>query len=111
MASDILLSCALSVRDSCLNMQTFSCIAALAATCLSTCVARSTTTTSSSISSATAIAGNYSGALRPQIHFSPPVGFMNDPNGLHRDAEGIWHLYYQCKPPLCQKRVAERAHD
>lgn len=41
--------------------------------------------------------GNYSGALRPQIHYSPPKGFMNDPNGLHRDAKGLWHLYYQCE--------------
>ena len=43
------------------------------------------------------INGSYMGALRPQIHFSPPRKFMNDPNGMFRDAKGIWHLYYQCE--------------
>lgn len=43
------------------------------------------------------IPGNYTGALRPQIHFSPPQNFMNDPNGCHRDGNGTYHLYYQCK--------------
>ena len=45
----------------------------------------------------TPIAGDYSGALRPQIHFSPPQHFMNDPNGMFLDASGTYHLYYQCK--------------
>jgi beta-fructofuranosidase len=40
---------------------------------------------------------NYSGPLRPQLHFSPLEGFMNDPNGMFLDADGVWHLYYQCK--------------
>lgn len=44
------------------------------------------------------IAGNYSGPLRPQVHFSPPQYFMNDPNGMFVDADGIWHLYYQYNP-------------
>ena len=26
------------------------------------------------------VPGDYTGALRPQIHFSPPSNFMNDPN-------------------------------
>jgi beta-fructofuranosidase len=43
------------------------------------------------------VPGDYGGALRPQIHFSPPVDFMNDPNGMFIDANGTWHLYYQCK--------------
>ena len=43
------------------------------------------------------IPGDYTGALRPQIHFSPPRNFMNDPNGCHRDANGTYHLYYQCE--------------
>ena len=46
------------------------------------------------------IPGNYTGALRPQIHFSPPQNFMNDPNGLHLAADGTYHLYYQCEPSL-----------
>ncbi|KPI43453.1 putative invertase [Cyphellophora attinorum] len=45
-----------------------------------------------------AIAGNYSGHYRPQVHFSPPEGFMNDPNGMFQDASGIWHYYYQYNP-------------
>lgn len=43
------------------------------------------------------IAGNYTGALRPQVHFSPPKGFMNDLNCMFFGADGIFHLYYQCK--------------
>jgi beta-fructofuranosidase len=43
--------------------------------------------------------GNYTGALRPHIHFSPPRGFMNDPNGMFLDAEGLFHLYYQYERP------------
>jgi len=36
---------------------------------------------------------------RPRFHFSPPVGWMNDPNGLiyHR---GTWHLFYQHQPAM-----------
>ncbi|KAI9806041.1 MAG: hypothetical protein M1833_004448 [Piccolia ochrophora] len=44
------------------------------------------------------IPGNYTGALRPQIHFSPPQNFLNDPNGMFVDADGVWHLYYQYNP-------------
>jgi beta-fructofuranosidase len=44
--------------------------------------------------------GDYSGALRPQIHFSPPQNFMNDPSGCFLDQNGLWHLYYQCKLSL-----------
>ncbi|KAK2070420.1 hypothetical protein P8C59_004910 [Phyllachora maydis] len=45
------------------------------------------------------IPGNYSGPLRPQVHFSPPQGFMNDPNGLFWDGiTSTWHLYYQYNP-------------
>ncbi|KAI9761751.1 MAG: hypothetical protein M4579_000845 [Chaenotheca gracillima] len=44
------------------------------------------------------IAGSYAGALRPQIHFSPPQNFMNDPNGMFVGADGVWHLYYQYNP-------------
>ncbi|WP_395495348.1 glycoside hydrolase family 32 protein [Acetobacter sp. KSO5] len=34
---------------------------------------------------------------RPAIHFSPRIGFMNDPNGLVHDGKQ-WHLYYQFDP-------------
>ncbi|KJZ79409.1 hypothetical protein HIM_00878 [Hirsutella minnesotensis 3608] len=44
------------------------------------------------------IPGNYGGQYRPQVHFSPPQKFLNDPNGLFRDDDGIWHLYYQYNP-------------
>ncbi|CAN8101228.1 unnamed protein product [Discula destructiva] len=44
------------------------------------------------------VPGNYTGGLRPQVHFSPPQYFMNDPNGMFLDANGTWHLYYQYNP-------------
>ncbi|KAI0334627.1 hypothetical protein GY45DRAFT_1242402 [Cubamyces sp. BRFM 1775] len=44
------------------------------------------------------ISGNYSGRYRPQIHFSPPENFMNDPNGLFLDGHGTYHMYYQYNP-------------
>ncbi|MBE3044811.1 hypothetical protein IMZ48_20080 [Candidatus Bathyarchaeota archaeon] len=47
---------------------------------------------------AAAQAADYSGPLRPQVHFSPPEAFMNDPNGMFYDSKKeIYHLYYQCK--------------
>ncbi|EST07234.1 Glycosyl hydrolase family 32, N-terminal [Kalmanozyma brasiliensis GHG001] len=39
----------------------------------------------------------YTEPLRPQIHFSPTVNFMNDPNGLVY-SNGTWHLFYQYNP-------------
>jgi sucrose-6-phosphate hydrolase SacC (GH32 family) len=30
---------------------------------------------------------------------------MNDPNGLFRDNEGLWHMYYQCKLLLTTSAV------
>ena len=41
--------------------------------------------------------GPYAEAYRPQIHFSPPENWMNDPNGMvfHN---GVYHLYYQYYP-------------
>ncbi|WYZ34222.1 hypothetical protein EsH8_I_000498 [Colletotrichum jinshuiense] len=36
-----------------------------------------------------------SGRWRPQIHFSPPSEWLNDPNGLFVDSDGVWHMYYQ----------------
>ncbi|PWN45284.1 hypothetical protein IE81DRAFT_285948 [Ceraceosorus guamensis] len=35
---------------------------------------------------------------RPQIHYSPSAGFMNDPNGLFVDDDGLFHLYFQYNP-------------
>ncbi|ORY25089.1 glycosyl hydrolase [Naematelia encephala] len=52
----------------------------------------------SGLPTGTPIPGDYSGPLRPQVHFSPPQGFMNDPNGMFVDANGTWHLYYQYNP-------------
>lgn len=39
----------------------------------------------------------YTEPIRPQIHFSPTVNFMNDPNGLVY-SNGTWHLFYQYNP-------------
>ncbi|KAF4904599.1 Invertase [Colletotrichum fructicola] len=40
-------------------------------------------------------AADRSAKWRPQIHFSPPANWLNDPNGLFVDSDGVWHMYYQ----------------
>lgn len=35
--------------------------------------------------------------LRPQLHYTPVQNWLNDPNGLVRGTDGVWHLYYQCE--------------
>jgi fructan beta-fructosidase len=39
----------------------------------------------------------YQEAYRPQFHFTPKVGWMNDPNGM-LFYKGEYHLFYQCDP-------------
>ena len=34
---------------------------------------------------------------RPEIHFTPKAGWMNDPNGMIY-VKGVYHLYYQHNP-------------
>ncbi|MFT3905829.1 MAG: glycoside hydrolase family 32 protein [Steroidobacteraceae bacterium] len=46
---------------------------------------------------ATAAEPLYQEALRPQIHFTPPQQWMNDPNGLVY-ADGEYQLFYQYNP-------------
>ncbi|KAK6601823.1 invertase precursor [Botrytis cinerea] len=57
----------------------------------STSATSSTSTFDSSVPTDAPLPGDYTGALRPQIHYSPPQNFMNDPNGLFRDADGVYH--------------------
>lgn len=35
--------------------------------------------------------------FRPDLHFSPRAGWMNDPNGMIR-VDGLWHLFFQHDP-------------
>jgi hypothetical protein len=45
----------------------------------------------------------YQERYRPQFHFSPQTGWLNDPNGLVY-YKGEYHLYYQAWPNAVQAR-------
>ena len=41
----------------------------------------------------------YSAGNRPRFHYTPPYGYMNDPNGLtYCPATGEYHIFYQSFP-------------
>ena len=77
-------------------------------------VAQTTTYFEPGVPTDVAIPGDYTGQYRPQVHYSPPTNFskshgpgrrtlakrlsVNDPNGMHRDPNGLWHMYYQYNP-------------
>ncbi|KLT38926.1 Arabinanase/levansucrase/invertase [Cutaneotrichosporon oleaginosum] len=46
----------------------------------------------------TPIQGDYTGFHRPQVHYTPPIGYMGEPNAFIKDSTGTWHLFYQYNP-------------
>ena len=74
--------------------------AAVVAAALDSPTSTFTSTFDSSVPNNVPVLGDYNGALRPQIHFSPPQNFMNDPNGCFLDQNGTRHLYYQSELSL-----------
>jgi fructan beta-fructosidase len=71
------------------------------ASCSSAKQANTTTTTVTATTAATpataATNGAYDEPHRPQIHFSPATGWMNDPNGMVYH-NGTYHMFYQHYP-------------
>ncbi|KEY66625.1 hypothetical protein S7711_01920 [Stachybotrys chartarum IBT 7711] len=87
---------ALAIHNTCLAQDTSS----VSNTDSAFTATASATRTSSTpqVPTGTPVAGDYGGRYRPQVHFSVPRYFMNDPNGMFLDDNGTWHLYYQYNP-------------
>lgn len=60
-------------------------------------------------SSCVMAASQYRESIRPQVHYSPPYGFMNDPNGMVY-TNGLYHLFYQWNPKDTVAGVPEWGH-
>lgn len=82
----------------CANLLLGACLGLIGLIGLTSAQTAVTTYINPSVPTGTPVPGIYTGALRPQVHYSPPKGFMNDPNGMFVDADGVWHLYYQYNP-------------
>lgn len=53
--------------------------------------------------------GQYSEPWRPQLHFTPPSGRLNDPNGLSY-FKGEWHMFYQHSPFTLKRGAKHWGH-
>jgi hypothetical protein len=49
--------------------------------------------------------GQHATVLKPGFHITAPAGWMNDPNGMFQSREGVYHVFYQARPPARARRA------
>ena len=43
----------------------------------------------------------------PTLHRVHPRGWINDPNGIHRTADGRWHVFFQYNPASARHELIQ----